>query len=155
MASETTFDHWKVVFSWGKMRKSRFSQNPLNARFWAFGFLIYTSSSANLKKIHLDTSLLSHCMFLPLVQSHHYNLQNHRLHHHLLSKEGSGGCQCLPCGSWTNRGGRQVAGQAGNAELSNWKWPQKEGTFAQTRQHVRAPWTMSLQLQETKWLKWE
>ena len=60
-------------------------------------------------------------------------------HHHLLSKEGSGGCQCLPCGSWTNRGGGQVAGQAGNAELSNWKWPQKEGTFAQTRQHVRAP----------------
>ena len=50
MASETTFDHWKVVFSWGKMRKSRFSQNPLNARFWAFGFLIYTSSSANFKK---------------------------------------------------------------------------------------------------------
>ena len=50
MASETTFDHWKVVFSWGKMRKSRFSQNPLNARFWAFGFSIYTSSSANFKK---------------------------------------------------------------------------------------------------------
>ena len=50
MASETTFDHWKVVFSWGKMRKSRFSQNPLNARFWAFGFLIYTSSSTNFKE---------------------------------------------------------------------------------------------------------
>ena len=32
------------------MRKSRFSQNPLNARFWAFGFLIYTSSSTNFKK---------------------------------------------------------------------------------------------------------
>ena len=44
------FDHWKVVFSWGKMRKSRFSQNPLTSRFWAFGFLIYTSSSANFKK---------------------------------------------------------------------------------------------------------
>ena len=42
MASETTFDHWKVVFSWGKMRKSRFSQKPLNPRFWALGFLIYT-----------------------------------------------------------------------------------------------------------------
>ena len=50
MASETTFDHWKVVFSWGKMRKSRFSQNPLTSRFWAFGFSIYTSSSANFKK---------------------------------------------------------------------------------------------------------
>ena len=50
MASETTFDHWKVVFSWGKMRKSRFSQNPLNSRFWALGFLIYTLSCANFKK---------------------------------------------------------------------------------------------------------
>ena len=50
MASETTFDHWKVVFSWGKMRKSQFSQNPLTSRFWAFGFSIYTSSSANFKK---------------------------------------------------------------------------------------------------------
>ena len=50
MASETTFDHWKVVFSWGKMRKSRFSQNSLTSRFWAFGFSIYTSSSANFKK---------------------------------------------------------------------------------------------------------
>ena len=60
MASETTFDHRKVVFSWGKMRRSRFSQNLLNARFWAFGFLIYTSSSANLKKstmIHFFVSL--------------------------------------------------------------------------------------------------
>ena len=56
MASETTFDHWKVVFSWGKMRKSQFSQNPLTSRFWAFGFLIYTSSSTNFKKkIHRDT----------------------------------------------------------------------------------------------------
>ena len=69
MASETTFDHWKVVFSWGKMRKSRFSQNPLNTRFWAFGFWIYTSSSANFKKIHHDTFVLSHSMFLPLVPS--------------------------------------------------------------------------------------
>ena len=50
MASENTFDHWKVVFSWGKMRKSRFSQNPLNSRFWALGFLIYTLSCANFKK---------------------------------------------------------------------------------------------------------
>ena len=50
MASETTFDHWKVVFSWGKMRKSRFSQKPLTSRFWAFGFSIYTSLSANFKK---------------------------------------------------------------------------------------------------------
>ena len=50
MASENTFDHWKVVFSWGKMRKSRFSQNPLNPQFWAFGFSMYTSSSANFKK---------------------------------------------------------------------------------------------------------
>ena len=88
MASETTFDHWKVVFSWGKMRKSRFSQKPLNARFWAFGFLIYTSSFANLKKIHRDTFSLSHCMFLPLVQSHHYNLQNHCLPSSFIVKGG-------------------------------------------------------------------
>ena len=67
MASETTFDHWKVVFSWGKMRKSRFSQNPLNARFWAFGFLIYTSSSANFKKDPPRNIFLSQSMFLPLV----------------------------------------------------------------------------------------
>ena len=67
MASETTFDHWKVVFSWGKMRKSRFSQKKPNARFWAFGFLICTSSSANFKKIHRDTFFFSHSMFLTLV----------------------------------------------------------------------------------------
>ena len=77
MASETTFDHWKVVFSWGKMRKSRFSQNPLNPRFWAFGFSIYTSSSSNFKKdpprniffvaLHVPASsglLTLHCEFL-------------------------------------------------------------------------------------------
>ena len=40
MASETTFDHWKVVFSWGKVRKTRFSQKPLNSRFSLFGFFI-------------------------------------------------------------------------------------------------------------------
>ena len=67
MASENTFDSWKVVFSWGKMRKSRFSQNPLNSRFWAVGFLIYTLSSANFKKIHLDKFNESQSMFLPLV----------------------------------------------------------------------------------------
>ena len=67
MASETTFDHWKVVFSWGKMTKVNFSQNPLNARFWAFGFLICTSSFANFKKIHRDTFFFSHSMFLTLV----------------------------------------------------------------------------------------
>ena len=43
----TTFDHW-IVFSWGTMRKNRFSQN---SRFWGLGFLIYTLSCANLKKI--------------------------------------------------------------------------------------------------------
>ena len=77
MASETTFDHWKVVFSWGKMRKSRFSQNPLRARFWTFGFLIYTSSSANFKKnppwyiffvsVHVPaTSVLHKSCFAPV-----------------------------------------------------------------------------------------
>ena len=50
MASETTFDNWKVVFWWGKARKTRFSQNPLNSRFSFFGFLIYTLSCAKLKK---------------------------------------------------------------------------------------------------------
>ena len=50
MASDITFDHWKVVFSWGKVRKSGFSQNPLNPRFWALGFLIYILSSANFNK---------------------------------------------------------------------------------------------------------
>ena len=63
MASETTFDPWKVVFSWGKMRKTRFSQKPLNFRFSSFGFLIYTLS----KKIHCDRFILAHSMFLPLV----------------------------------------------------------------------------------------
>ena len=28
MASETTFDHWKVVFSWGKMRKKGPNSKP-------------------------------------------------------------------------------------------------------------------------------
>ena len=46
-------------------KKSRFSQNPW---FWAFGFLIYTSSSANFKKIHRDTFFLSHSMLLILVK---------------------------------------------------------------------------------------
>ena len=33
MASETTFDHQKVVFSWVKVRKMPFSQNPLWPNF--------------------------------------------------------------------------------------------------------------------------
>ena len=49
------------------MRKTRFSQNPLNSRFWAHGFLIYTLSFANFKKIHRDTFFFSHSMFLTLV----------------------------------------------------------------------------------------
>ena len=56
MASETTIDHWKVVFSWGKVRKTRFSQNPLNSRFRALGLLI-----------HRDKFNESHSMFLLLV----------------------------------------------------------------------------------------
>ena len=50
MASETTFGHWKVVFSWGKGRKMTFSQNPLKTRFWASGFWMSILSSANFKK---------------------------------------------------------------------------------------------------------
>ena len=50
MASETTFGHWKVVFSWGKGRKMTFSQNPLISRFWASGFWMSILSSANFKK---------------------------------------------------------------------------------------------------------
>ena len=50
MASETTFGHWKVVFSWGKGRKMTFSQKPLNSRFWASGFWMSILSSANFKK---------------------------------------------------------------------------------------------------------
>ena len=59
MAPETTADHRKVVFSWGKVRKTRFSQNPLNSQFWAFWFSIYTLSCANFKKIHCDKLILS------------------------------------------------------------------------------------------------
>ena len=33
MASETTFDTWKVVFSWGQMRKMALSQKDLCSRF--------------------------------------------------------------------------------------------------------------------------
>ena len=67
VVSETTFDHWKADLSWGKVRKTRFSQNPLNPQFWALGFWIYTSSCANFKKILRDIFNESHCMFLPLV----------------------------------------------------------------------------------------
>ena len=35
--------------------------------FWAFGFLIYTSSCAKFKKIHCNTFFLSQSMFLILV----------------------------------------------------------------------------------------
>jgi len=49
MASETTFGHWKVVFSWGKGRKMTFSQNLLIARFWASGFWMSILSSANFR----------------------------------------------------------------------------------------------------------
>ena len=41
MASETTFDHWKVVFSWWKVRKMPFSQNPFNRRLWSLGIQFY------------------------------------------------------------------------------------------------------------------
>ena len=36
IASETNFDHWKVVFSWGKVRKTQFSQNSPVALFSIF-----------------------------------------------------------------------------------------------------------------------
>ena len=36
MASETTFDHWKVFFSWGKVRKRARTFEALMARFCKF-----------------------------------------------------------------------------------------------------------------------
>ena len=68
LASETTFDHWKVVFSSGKVRKTRFSHNPLNSRLLALGILIYTLSYANFQKIHHDKFKKSQSMFLSLVE---------------------------------------------------------------------------------------
>ena len=57
----------------------------------------------------------------------------------LLSNEGR---DCLLCGQGgpTVQCGQigRVAVQAGNPP-SNWKWSQKESTFAQMREHVRAP----------------
>ena len=50
MASETTFVHWRVVFSWGNARKRALTQNPLIGGFWSFGFLIYTLSCVKIKK---------------------------------------------------------------------------------------------------------
>ena len=50
MASETTFDHRKVVFSWGKVRKMPFSQNPLMARFWSLGILFINHFCARKSK---------------------------------------------------------------------------------------------------------
>ena len=38
-----------------KSEKNRFSQTPLNSRFWALGFLFFTLSCANVKKIQSDT----------------------------------------------------------------------------------------------------
>ena len=34
IASETTFDHWKVIFSWGKARKRALMFQDDMARFW-------------------------------------------------------------------------------------------------------------------------
>ena len=50
MASETTFDHWKVVFSWGKVRKRALTENPLMGGFWSFRFFIFTLSCVKIKK---------------------------------------------------------------------------------------------------------
>ena len=38
MASETTFDHWKVVFSWGKVRKRALTFGGHCFRFWDLHF---------------------------------------------------------------------------------------------------------------------
>ena len=63
MASETTFDHRKVVFSWGKVRKTRFSQNPLNFRFWSLRIWFYIYFFARKpKKLPLEI-FFSRCMF--------------------------------------------------------------------------------------------
>ena len=55
MASETTFDHWKVVFSWGKVRKRALTQNPLNGGFWSLGIQFFIHFGARKsKKITMD-----------------------------------------------------------------------------------------------------
>ena len=50
MASETTFDHWKVFFSWGKVRKRALTQNPLMGGFWSLGIQFYLHFCARKSK---------------------------------------------------------------------------------------------------------
>ena len=68
MASDTTFDHWKVVFSWGKKwEKVDFLKTPSMPDF---ELLDCQSTHHHLpisKKIHQETFFLSQSMFLPLV----------------------------------------------------------------------------------------
>ena len=64
MASEATFDNWKLVFSWRKVRKRAITQNPLMGRFWSLGikFTIYFCAR-KWKKITMDNFFFSWCMF--------------------------------------------------------------------------------------------
>ena len=43
------FHHWKVVFSWGKVRKSQFSQNPLPILI-SWNLIVYTFLCTKNKK---------------------------------------------------------------------------------------------------------
>ena len=47
MASDTTFDHWKVVFSWGKVRKGDRTQKPFMGQFRSFGIFIFLWTKIN------------------------------------------------------------------------------------------------------------
>ena len=67
MASETTFDHWKVFFSWGKVRKRALTQNSLVARFSNFLWWLVSNlpkNGTNLRpgEFFWVFSLLSQCV---------------------------------------------------------------------------------------------
>ena len=57
----------KSFFFMRKSERTWFSQNLLNSRFWALGFLIYTLSFAKFKKKQRDKFNESQSMFLPQV----------------------------------------------------------------------------------------
>ena len=72
MASETTFDHWKVFFSWGKVRKRALTQNSLVARFSIF-FVVTREVICQKMAPILNPfnffgvfSLISHCVSIAL-----------------------------------------------------------------------------------------
>ena len=58
MATETPFDHRKVVFSWGKVKKLDFLKTLSTPDFGSWNLILYTFLCTKIKRITIDNIFL-------------------------------------------------------------------------------------------------